>query len=83
MKNPASVKAFGIHLRRLREDRELSQQELADLSDVNKRTLQTIENGQSSPTFDFMVSLAKGLNTDVKELVDFALPKDFNGKKTQ
>lgn len=76
MKNPASVKVFGIHLRRLREDRELSQQELADLSDVNKKTLQRIENGRTSPTFDFMVSLARGLNAEVCELVDFSLPKE-------
>lgn len=76
MKNPASVKAFGVHLRRLREERNLSQQELADLADVNKKTLQRIENGKTSPTYDFMVSLANGLTTSVVELVDFSFPKE-------
>lgn len=76
MKNPQSVKAFGIHLRQLREGKKMSLQELADLSDVNKKTLWRVENGKASPTYDFMVSIAKGLGIAVGELVAFPLPKE-------
>ena len=39
MKNPAGVKEFGVHLRRLREAGNLSQQELADLADLKQLQL--------------------------------------------
>lgn len=40
----------------------LSQQDLADLADVSKITIQRIENAKFSATLDIIVSLAKGLN---------------------
>ena len=76
MKNPAGVKEFGIHLRRLREAKNLSQQELADLADLAKKTITRIENGNATATNDVMISLARGLTISLKELVDFPLPKE-------
>lgn len=75
MKNPASIKAFGVHVRQLREARGLSQQELADLADLARKTIVRIENGDST-TFDVMVSLARGLEISLEELVRFPLPKE-------
>ena len=75
MKNPASIKAFGIHVRQLREKRNLSQQELADLADLARKTIVRIENGDST-TFDVMVSLARGLEISLEELVRFSVPKE-------
>ena len=76
MKNPKGVREFGFHVRRLREARDLSQQELADLSDVSKRTIIRIENCQIKPNFDIMISLSKAMDITLKELVDFSLPKE-------
>ncbi len=76
MKNPAGVKEFGVHLRRLREAGNLSQQELADLADLAKKTIQRIENGMAAATNDVMISLARALGISLKELVDFNLPKE-------
>ncbi|MCW3126591.1 MAG: hypothetical protein JWO03_2249 [Bacteroidetes bacterium] len=76
VKNPLAIKEFGIHLRRLREARDLSQQELADLSDIAKRTIIRVENGKSAATNDIMISIARGLETTLIELVDFQLPKE-------
>jgi len=75
VKNPASIKAFGVHVRQLREARGLSQQQLADLSDLARKTIVRIENGDST-TFDVMVSLARGLEISLEELVRFPLPKE-------
>ncbi len=63
-------------MRRLREVRNLSQQELADLADLAKKTIQRIENGYAAATNDVMISLARALNISLKELVDFPLPKE-------
>ena len=79
MKNPASIKAFGVHVRQLREKRNLSQQELADLADLARKTIVRIENGDST-TFDVMVSLARGLEVSLEELVRFSLPKEKKAK---
>jgi transcriptional regulator with XRE-family HTH domain len=71
VKKPASVKAFGLHLRALREQRGWSQQELADVANVSKKTVYRIETAQVSPTLDVLVCLAEGLEMPLQELVNF------------
>jgi DNA-binding XRE family transcriptional regulator len=71
VKNPATIKAFGIHLRKLREERNMSQQELADIADVAKITVQRVENAKYTVTLDVMISLAKALRITLQELTDF------------
>ena len=76
VKNPSGVKAFGGHLRRLREARGLSQQELADMANVSKLTVQRIENAKFSATLDVLLSLAHGLQMPLREMMDFPVPKE-------
>ena len=71
MKNPSKVKAFGMHLRRLREAEGLSQQNLADAADLAKITIQRIENAKYSATIDVLVSIAGALKISLSELVEF------------
>ena len=75
MKNPAEIKSFGTYLRKLREEQELSQQQLADIADVAKITVQRIENAKFTVTLDVMVSLSKALNISLSELVNFKIQK--------
>ena len=75
MKNPADIKAFGTHLRNLRQEAKYSQQELADVADISKLTIQRIENAKYSPTLDILVSIAKGLQLPMKELMNFKIRK--------
>lgn len=81
MKNPSGVKAFGMHLRRLREERDLSQQQLADLADLAKITVQRIENAKFRVTIDVLISLSTSLNVTLPELVDFEIPIERKSKK--
>lgn len=71
VKNPAEIKDFGTHLRKIREERELSQQQLADMANIAKTTLQRIENAKLSTTLDLLISVAKALDISVSELVKF------------
>lgn len=71
MKNPASVAAFGTHLKQLREARGWSQQALADYADVAKLTVQRIEHAKGAPTLDVLVSLARALQLPLRELLDY------------
>lgn len=71
MKNPEVVKSFGVHLRRLREQRNMSQQALADEADIAKMTVQRIENAKFSATIDVLASIARALKITLPELMEF------------
>lgn len=70
VKNSAEIKSFGTNLRRIREQNDLSQQQLADLADVAKITIQRIENAKFSVTLDVIISLAKALNLPPYRLLE-------------
>lgn len=74
MKKPAIGQAFGLHLRQLRERRGWSQQELADVADITKKTVYRIETAQTSPTLDVLTCLAEGLEIPLSELMRFPAP---------
>ncbi|TGE09952.1 helix-turn-helix domain-containing protein [Hymenobacter fodinae] len=71
MKHPVVLQAFGIHIRKLREARGFSQQELADHADIAKATIQRIEQAKFSVTLDVLVSLAQALQIRLKDIMDF------------
>ena len=70
------IRAFGVQLRRLRESKDLSQQELADIADVAKITIQRIENAKYTVTLDVLISLAEAMEVSLKDLFDFPISSD-------
>ena len=52
------------NLRRLRKERGLSQEELADRSDLNRNYVGMIEREENAPTVDALEQLANALNVD-------------------
>jgi transcriptional regulator with XRE-family HTH domain len=66
--------AFAGHLRTLRERRGWSQQALADVADVAKKTIYRLETAQTSPTLEVLACLAEGLEVSLRDLVDFPAP---------
>jgi DNA-binding XRE family transcriptional regulator len=75
VKNTSDIKAFGTHLRKIREENELSQQQLADMADVAKITIQRIENAKYSVTLDVLISIAKALNIPLRDLTNYKTSK--------
>jgi transcriptional regulator with XRE-family HTH domain len=71
VKNPAEIKAFGTHFRKLREANDLSQQQLADMADIAKITIQRIENAKFAVTLDVIISICKALDISPKDLLNF------------
>lgn len=66
--------SFGKRLKYYREQVVcISQDELAARCDVNKYKISLIENGKSDFLFTTFLELAKGLNLDPKELLDFKI----------
>ena len=66
-------KAFGHNLRLLRKSRNLTQEKLAEMVNLNQRQLTRIENGLSFVSSDVLEKLVIALDIDIKELFDFNL----------
>lgn len=52
--------------------RNLSQEQLAELSDLNRNTIGNIERGIASPTVDTLEKLANAFGMNVLELMDIS-----------
>lgn len=75
MKNSVDIKNFGTHLRKIREDNNLSQQQLADMANIAKITVQRIENAKFAVTLDVLISISKALDVPMEKIVNFDLEK--------
>lgn len=65
------IKEFGKNLQKIRQSKKLSQEALANASDVSLAQITRIERGIVNPTLCTIKSLAIGLEIDVKDLFDF------------
>ena len=64
------VRLLGVQLRRLREDRQLTQEELAELAGLNYKYVGRIELGKSDPGAYVLVRLAAALRVPIGELFE-------------
>lgn len=62
--------SFADNVKRLREEKEYSQADLARLIDVSQQTIANYEKGKIVPSIITAVELAKKLNTTVEKLVE-------------
>ena len=71
-------------IRNLREDKDLTQQQVADMLFVNRRTYAAYENGVNSMTPETLIKIAKLHNVSVDyllELTDNPNPYPKNNQK--
>lgn len=59
---------YGTIVRKKRMDLELTEEELAEFSDLSDREIRNIESGRSVPKLDTVLKIAYALNMDVGEL---------------
>ena len=57
------------NLKRLRRERGLSQEELADLANLNRNYVGMVERQENAPTVDTLEALAQALQVDAAELL--------------
>lgn len=65
------IKEFGLNIKKVRLSKGLSQEDLANSSDVSLPQITRIERGVVNPTLCTIKSLAKGLEVSTKELFYF------------
>ena len=71
LRDETYIKEFGLNLRKIRLSKNLSQEELANSSDVSLPQITRIERGIVNPTLCTIKSLAIGLNIKTREFFDF------------
>ena len=59
---------FGIKIKELRKQKGLSQEKLANLADIDRTYLPTIEKGERNVSIEVVEKLAKALEVQIKDL---------------
>ena len=62
---------FGENLQKIRNNKGLSLRDLSAKCDVDDSKISKIENGKFNIALSTIIELAKGLEIDAKELMDF------------
>lgn len=71
LRNLKKLKSFGTHIRQIRIDKKLTQEQLADLAGVSENTIVTLESGKLNTTVATCFDIAKALGVELKDLFDF------------
>ena len=61
---------IGLFLKKLRNEKGLTQEELAESFGVTDRTVSRWENGRNLPDLSLLVELADFYDTDIREIID-------------
>jgi transcriptional regulator with XRE-family HTH domain len=68
---PNLQKKFGKRLRYLRRNRDITQEQLAELIGRTVQFVSLLERGEAAPSFETLEKLAEVLGVDVAELFKF------------
>lgn len=69
---------LGENIRKIRELKGFSQQNLADEIGVDQKTVSRIEKGTLSPKFELLVKISKTMSINLSQLLDFDEKFIFN-----
>lgn len=61
---------IGIRIKVARFDKKISQEKLAEIANLNKNTIGSIERGEISPTIDTLYKIAQALEIELHDLVN-------------
>ena len=64
-------KLVGNRIRQLRKERKLTQDDLADLSLLDRTYITSVERGHRNISIVNLEKISKALNIEIKELFDF------------
>jgi transcriptional regulator with XRE-family HTH domain len=75
VRNTEFIIAFGDKLKKLRIEKKISQEELANSSDIPISQIGRIERGEINTTISTIYAISQALEIDIKELFDFQIQK--------
>ena len=62
---PTTVKEIGLYIRAIRKQNKLSQQEICNLSGINRRFLSELENGKATAESGKVLHVLRAIGCDV------------------
>jgi len=65
------LKQFGENIKKFRKERKLTQEALADASEIERSYMGTIERGERNPTLLKVYRIAKALKVSAEQLLPF------------
>lgn len=66
-----TLQQFGLHLRKLRINRKLTQSQLAELGDFDRNYIGMLERGERNPSLLNLVKLSNALGLPLSEFLNF------------
>jgi transcriptional regulator with XRE-family HTH domain len=75
VKNKALIKSLGERIRKVRNEKGISQEELANEADIPLSQIGRIERGETNPTISSLFVISQALDIELKNLVDFKIKK--------
>lgn len=76
-------KKIGAFLKNLRNEKNLTQEQLAEMLGVTNRSISRWENGINMPDFDFIIEMAKYYDVSITEILNGEREKEMVDKKTE
>jgi transcriptional regulator with XRE-family HTH domain len=70
MNKELALKEFGMHLRSIRKNQELSQEKLAEYCQLDRTYISGLERGLRNPSLTCLILLSEGLKIKTSELLD-------------
>lgn len=71
MDNESEKRNLGYRIRQLREDREISQRQLALMTGTSRSYLWKLESGKADVGIDVLCRIARALDVKVRDFIDF------------
>lgn len=68
---PDLKKKFGKRLQKIRKERGMTQEQLAEAVKTTRDTIRNIESGVHGPRFGLLETIASTLKTNIKDMFDF------------
>ena len=65
----SEIQKLGMEIRKLRMDKEMTQETLSSLCDIDVRTIQRIEKGQQNITLNILFAISESLNVKPEYLI--------------
>ena len=66
------LKKLGENIGNIRKAKGQTQVELANTINKDQQSIQRLEKGNINPSFYYLYEISKGLETDIRELLDFS-----------
>lgn len=74
---------FGKKIQMLRKNKNLSQEKLATILNIDRHYLSRIENGKSEPSLSVLCNMAKYFKVNITTLIDMQVDSSSNDEKIE